>query len=265
MMTAFKKGDYETAGAELKDSQYYREVGRRGPVIVALIQNKGLVGVGQYLTSKGIVPPNQQQKTAMTSQMGGGFDWSFGLFGNAAQAGTLEETARDGHSTATSTVTGKVIPASHKDTGAGWGISGQTDKYGRPLVFSQPAAEAFLNMMRDSKGKVKGSDVASSGRSKKKNSAVGGHPNSVHMYGEGLDISGSSLTWLKSNSSRYGWKLGYQHGVGSGHFDYKGAGARKTPILGAPGSASFSTKHSRQEQHQSLVQAHKQDTKQVRI
>ena len=52
MMTAFKKGDYETAGAELKDSQYYREVGRRGPVIVALIQNKGLVGVGQYLTSK---------------------------------------------------------------------------------------------------------------------------------------------------------------------------------------------------------------------
>ena len=239
MMTAFKKGDYETAGAELKDSQYYREVGRRGPVIVALIQNKGLVGVGQYLTSKGIVPPNQQQKTAMTSQMGGGFDWSFGLFGSPASASTLEEAARDGHSTATSAVTGKVIPASHKDTGAGWGISGQTDKYGRPLVFSQPAAEAFLNMMRDSKGKVKGSDVASSGRSKKKNSAVGGHPNSVHMYGEGLDISGSSLTWLKSNSSRYGWKLGYQHGVGSGHFDYKGAGARKTPILGAPGSASF--------------------------
>ena len=239
MMAAFKRGDYETAGRELKDSQYYREVGRRGPTIVALIQNKGLVGVGQYLKSKGIIPPTQQQSRQM--QMGSGYsgyDFTQGFgFGNLFGSSDVDEHARDGGNTATRSVSPRVVPASHGDTGSGWGIHGQTDRYGRPLVFSQPAAEAFARMIRDSKGVVKGADVASSGRSAKKNSAVGGHPNSVHMYGEGLDISGSSLNWLKANSSRYGWKLGYQHGVGSGHFDYKGPGSRKTPMLGRAGSA----------------------------
>ena len=78
----------------------------------------------------------------------------FGLFGNAAQAGTLEEAARDGHSTATlSLFTGKFFLLLIKMQVL-VGVSGQTDKYGRPLVFSQPAA-VFNNMMRDSKGRLK--------------------------------------------------------------------------------------------------------------
>ena len=78
------------------------------------------------------------------------------------------------------------------------------------------------------------------------------------MYGEGLDISGSSLTWLKSNSSKLWWKLGYQHGV---------VDTLTTKVLEQERPQSWvhlvqhhsHIKHSRQEQHQSLVQAHKQE------
>ena len=71
---------------------------------------------------------------------------------------------------------------------------------------SQPAAQQFAAMMTASRGLVKGSDVASSGRSRSKNAQVDGHKNSVHLYGEGLDISGSSQTWMKNNASRFGWR-----------------------------------------------------------
>ena len=94
--------------------------------------------------------------------------------------------------------------------------------------------------MAASNGMVKGSDVASSGRSKTQNAAVDGHKNSVHLYGEGVDISGSSNTWMKNNASRFGWDYGYSHGSGSGHYDFKGKGAGETPILGKPGTGSYS-------------------------
>ena len=129
-----------------------------------------------------------------------------------------------------------VIPASHKDSGTGWGVSGVGDKHGRPIVLSQPAATGFLKMIRDSKGQVNGADVASSGRSIKKNAAVGGHPNSVHLYGEGLDVSGATHKWMLKNGIKYGWKYKYSHGPGSGHYDYVGVGAGKTPILAPFGS-----------------------------
>ena len=129
-----------------------------------------------------------------------------------------------------------VVPASHKDSGTGWGVSGVGDKHGRPIVLSQPAATGFLKMIRDSKGQVNGADVASSGRSIKKNAAVGGHPNSVHLYGEGLDVSGATHKWMLKNGIKYGWKYKYSHGPGSGHYDYVGVGAGKTPILSPFGS-----------------------------
>ena len=133
----------------------------------------------------------------------------------------------------------KVIPAAHSDTATGWGISGATDKHGRPIVLSQPAAGAFMKMMIDSKGQVNASDVASSGRSIKKNASVGGHENSVHLYGEGLDLSGASHKWMLKNGIKYGWKYKYSHGPGSGHYDYVGPGARTTPILSPFGGKSF--------------------------
>ena len=242
-MAAYKKGDYETAGAELKDSQWYGQVGRRAPTIVNLIKNKGLGnGVGQYLLDEGLVVPTADK---MSSK---GFDWTFGLSqffsGAPAAASTLDSTInenrRDGMETNTKSDSYRVVPTSHADTGSGWGIEGVTDKFGRPLVFSQPAAQMFAKMMKASNGMVKGSDVASSGRSPSKNKEVDGHKNSVHLYGEGIDISGSSNAWMKNNASRFGWNYGYSHGPGSGHYDYKGEGAGKTPILGKAGSSSYS-------------------------
>ena len=51
---AFAAGDYNKAADELIDSQWYGQVGRRGPTIVNLIRGRG-VGNASYL--KGITPP----------------------------------------------------------------------------------------------------------------------------------------------------------------------------------------------------------------
>ena len=51
---AFAAGDYNKAADELIDSQWYGQVGRRGPTIVNLIRGRG-VGDASYL--KGITPP----------------------------------------------------------------------------------------------------------------------------------------------------------------------------------------------------------------
>ena len=159
----------------------------------------------------------------------------------AANAGEVNEMSKDTKVALASNLTSlKVIPASHSDTATGWGISGVTDKFGRPIVLSQPAAGAFLRMMVDSKGQVNASDVASSGRSIKKNASVGGHENSVHLYGEGLDLSGASHKWMLKNGIKYGWKYKYSHGPGSGHYDYVGVGSGSTPILSPFGGKSFS-------------------------
>ena len=54
MMAALQKKDYNTAAAELKNSLYYNQVGRRGVTTVSLMKNNG---VGDYLKVLGIVPP----------------------------------------------------------------------------------------------------------------------------------------------------------------------------------------------------------------
>jgi hypothetical protein len=110
------------------------------------------------------------------------------------------------------------------DTGPGYTVQGATDQQGRPIVFSQSAANAFAQMMTASGGRVKGSDVASSKRSPAKNRSVGGATNSKHMHGIAMDIHGSSGSWIRQNGAKYGWIANDYPGSHGGHFEFKGAG-----------------------------------------
>ena len=231
MMAALQKKDYNTAAAELKNSLYYNQVGRRGVTTVSLMNNNG---VGDYLKVLGIVPPAGSDQNKQNF----GFAPIFNMLLGAQPAGASEldlfnqkVVENKGRVVASNLGNLTVIPASHKDTATGWGIKGVTDSMGRPVVLSQPAAAQFMQMISDSKGQVTGADVASSGRSIKHNAKVGGHENSVHLYGEGLDVSGSTYKWMLKNGIKYGWKYKYSQGPGSGHFDYVGVGSGKTPIL----------------------------------
>jgi hypothetical protein len=129
-----------------------------------------------------------------------------------------------------------VVSVSHPNTGSGFGVDGVTDYKGRPGVFSKGAAEAFAKMITDSSGQVKGSDIASSQRSKSYNAHVGGVSNSNHLYGNALDIHGTSQTWMRANGQKYGWIVNDYPGSHGGHFNYKGAGASQmnTPDEGSP-------------------------------
>ena len=118
-----------------------------------------------------------------------------------------------------------VTSVSHPNTGSGYGLDGVTDYKGRPGVFSKGAAEAFAKMITDSSGQVKGSDIASSQRSKSYNAHVGGVSNSNHLFGNALDIHGTSQTWMRANGQKYGWIVNDYPGSHGGHFNYKGAGA----------------------------------------
>ena len=129
-----------------------------------------------------------------------------------------------------------VVSVSHPNTGGGFGIDGVTDYKGRPGVFSKGGAEAFGKMIAHSGGAVKGSDIASSQRSKSYNAHVGGVSNSNHLYGNALDIHGTSQTWMRANGQKYGWIVNDYPGSHGGHFNYKGAGASQmnTPDEGSP-------------------------------
>ena len=131
---------------------------------------------------------------------------------------------------------GGIVPVSHPNTGSGYGVEGVTDYKGRPGVFSKGAATAFGKMITDSGGAVKGSDIASSQRSKSYNRKVGGVSNSNHLYGNALDIHGTSQTWMRANGRKYGWIVNDYPGSHGGHFNYKGAGASQmnTPDEGSP-------------------------------
>lgn len=120
---------------------------------------------------------------------------------------------------------GQVISTSHPDTGSGYTVQGLNDSYGRPAVFSRGGAAAFGKMMQDSNGIVKGSDIASSKRSVSKNAAVGGVPNSNHLYGNALDIHGGSQTWMRSHGRKYGWVIQDYAGSHGGHFNFHGGSA----------------------------------------
>ena len=128
-----------------------------------------------------------------------------------------------------------VVGADHPETGSGYGVSGQIDQNGRPVVFSQPAASAFSGALKES-GMNLGAYVASSGRSEEKNAAIGGAQNSHHMYGEALDMNGEGYEWMRQNGHKHGWQYVYNHGPSSAHFKYVGPGAGTTPKLAPPGN-----------------------------
>lgn len=122
----------------------------------------------------------------------------------------------------------QVIPASHPETGKGFAIRGVKDGNGRPLILSKGAITAFGEMMKDSKGVVKGSDVASGKRSPAQNKKVGGVKNSNHLGGNALDIHGTSMPWMRKKGKAYGWIVNDYPGSHGGHFDYKGKNSDDT-------------------------------------
>lgn len=116
------------------------------------------------------------------------------------------------------------------ETGKGFNPSGSKDVYGRPVVLSRSAAEAFSAMMRDSKGVVKGSDVSSSQRSLEKNRSLpGAAVKSKHLRGLALDIHGPSNAWMRKYGPRYGWYANDYSGSHGGHFEFRGGSSRQTP------------------------------------
>ena len=151
---------------------------------------------------------------------------SFNINPSVSVSNSVTRRSNDLSSTIDSSGT-STIPVSHPQTGSGFGLSGVFDYKGRPGVFSKGAAAAFGKMIADSKGMVKGTDIASSKRSKSYNRKVGGVANSNHLFGNALDIHGSSQTWMRANGPKYGWIINDYPGSHGGHFNYKGAGSTK--------------------------------------
>ena len=180
-----------------------------------------------------------KDKQALTSSNSGGQRKTGNIFSNFMGGvksffGFGDKSESNNKKTKTQNKVKAVVPASHPDTGSGFTVAGTRDQSGRPLVFSQPAAQMFAAAMKDS-GIDLGSFVASSGRSKAKNSEIGGDPNSHHLYGEALDINGEGYQWLKANGKRFGWQYVYNHNPDSAHFKYVGAKSGTTPILSEAG------------------------------
>ena len=117
----------------------------------------------------------------------------------------------------------------HEVTGTGYQPGGAKDYKGRPVVLSDMASKSFKSMM--DAGGVKGRDVTSSQRSKTYNDQIGGAQMSNHLFGNAVDIHGSSKAWLKDNAQQHGWRqLDPRYTTHDGHFDYVGKGANKTNI-----------------------------------
>lgn len=138
-----------------------------------------------------------------------------------------------------------VITASHPDTGSGYTVRGQTDASGRPIVFSKEGALAFEQMMVDSGGIVKGSDITSSQRSRTKNDSLpGAATNSRHLTGTAMDIHGESKDWILQNGSKYGWNIHNYTGSHGGHFLYGGGSTpadEESGMLGTMGDIVAAT------------------------
>lgn len=131
---------------------------------------------------------------------------------------------------------GPAVVGSNADSGSGYTIPGMRDAYGRPPIFSRSAANAFAAMVRDSGGKVKASDIASSQRSRSKNAAVGGVTGSEHMKGAAMDIHGTSIAWIRKNGARYGWHVNDYPGSHGGHVEFRGGnGMTAAPTTRAGG------------------------------
>jgi hypothetical protein len=128
----------------------------------------------------------------------------------------------------------EVVPASHPETGSGFGIKSSDgnlvlDANRRPVVFSKEGAMAFAQILQDSGGMVKGSDIASAQRSQAKNTLEGGAPGSKHLTGNAMDIHGDSQIWLKAYGGKYDWNLAPYEGSHGGHFVFGDGGSSAPP------------------------------------
>ncbi len=116
-------------------------------------------------------------------------------------------------------------------TGPGYTVVGQTDRYGREVVLSQPAAAAFAQMITASNGTVSTNDVTSSQRSPTWNARVGGATRSQHLGGNAVDIHGNSNQWIRENGPQYGWYINDYNGSHGGHFEFRGGGVSNENVL----------------------------------
>ena len=117
---------------------------------------------------------------------------------------------------------GFIQRTSSYDTGFGWQPVSMQDEKGRPVIMSRDAATAFSQMVQASGGAVRGTDIASSQRTKEKNIAVGGAAGSRHLHGEAIDVHGKSKEWMIQNGPKFGWYLVDYPGSHGGHFEYRG-------------------------------------------
>jgi len=114
------------------------------------------------------------------------------------------------------------------DTGPGFAVPGAKDAHGRPVVLSVGFANALHQAVLDSNGAVKYSDIASAKRSRAKNNSLpGAAADSNHLYGDAIDIHGTSLAWLKKHGAKYGI-IYLKYPGGDWHFDYRGPGRGRT-------------------------------------
>lgn len=110
--------------------------------------------------------------------------------------------------------------ATHPDTGAGYTITGAQDVHNRPVVLAEPALQTLAQMVQDSNGIVKWSDIVSAQRSQAKNNSLpGASPSSNHLTGNAIDIHGASKAWIKANGAKYGW-VNLVYDGHDGHFDF---------------------------------------------
>jgi uncharacterized protein YcbK (DUF882 family) len=158
------------------------------------------------------------------------------LKAGAASLTQNSETSGSGTSGSSSRSVGgyEVVPASHSETGSGFGIKSSDgnfvlDANGRPVVFSKEGATAFAQILQDSGGMVKGSDIASAQRSQAKNALEGGVPGSKHLTGNAMDIHGDSQIWLKAYGGKYDWNLAPYKGSHGGHFVFGDGGSSAPP------------------------------------
>ncbi len=230
-MAAFQKGDYKTAAAELRNSNWYGQVGRRGPTIVSLMEGTGL-GDESYLQGMGSLPSSDNKKSNFFTRALSGVGNFF--FGSPALGATMGSAPQDNKEGGEKATTPQIRQVSDPETGKGWNPGNMQDMLGRPVVLSRKAAEALGRMVNDSKGIVKGSDIKASGRSDSKNKKVGGGPNSPHLYGTALSIHGKSAAWMKKNGDQYGWRMNDQ-----GTFQYTGAGASRVKLAPHGSTGSF--------------------------
>ena len=223
---------------------YYNDGGGVSSGKITTNSGNDITGAGpdtQLIAAQpGEIVINKKTVDAVGSEHFLGLNQQYGGPGANKPKTATVQTASDGGIVLPAFSDGGMVPdvmsVSHPNTGSGFGVRGVTDYKGRPGVFSKGAATAFGKMITDSGGAVKGSDIASSQRSKSYNRKVGGVSNSNHLYGNALDIHGTSQTWMRANGQKYGWIVNDYPGSHGGHFNYKGAGASQmnTPDEGSP-------------------------------